>query len=290
MVALWTGSVPSEVMALNEDEIAFFRRYGYLVLPGWYDPAFRDRIAAAVDRYAEGEPAFDGRNVPSYPELVDLVTHPGILAIADQLMGGSQYALHHCHAARHRAGLKGVGWHHDYEQIPQTNRSHLQLHVLSYLNGLNGTIGDLLVWPKSHRAVMRRDAFWFFGPDDLPGSVVIDDLPEGSVVLAHSALVHARRPQPGGEGESRYFLDVAYCQAGVRWPSYGREGWDEMLLRFAEVAPSVAAARPGLFDPRAFVDTAELMARLDGLAGSIAEHLPEATAARPHSGSIPLVG
>ena len=276
---------------LSTDECTQFEKAGYLVLDGWLDGGLSTAMARDVDRFAEAEPLFDGRNVADYPALVDFVTHEPLLALIDQLMGESSYAIHHCHAARHRAGLDGVKWHHDYEQIPQTNRSHRQIHALAYLNGLDGTIGDLLVWPKSHRAVMRRDACWMAGTDLLPGAVVLDHLGPGSVVLVHSALVHARRAQPGGEHRDRYFVDVAFCELGIRWPSYGREGWELMLQRLAAAAPEAVARRRHLFDVDAFFDIGEALARLEGRQGSLALDLPAAVDAdRPEAGAIPVVG
>ena len=49
-------------------------------------------------------------------------------------------------------------------------------------------------------------------------------LPAGSVVIAHSGLLHGRRQMPGGDVESpRYFTDVCYAQhsrSGRLWESY----------------------------------------------------------------------
>jgi Phytanoyl-CoA dioxygenase (PhyH) len=223
-----------------------------------------------------------------YDRLCDLITDADTLAITDDIMGGAAFSFHHCHAARHDPGLAGIAWHHDYEQIPQTNRSHVQLHVLHYLDGLNGTVGDLLLLPRSHRSVMRRDAMSFMGDQDLPGTVVVNDIPPGTVIFAHSALVHARRPQPGGGDRKRYFIDIAYMQQGVQWPSYGREGWRDTLaaLDRKRHMPS----RPQLFSDAGFFDIADGVARISGLQGSLAMSLPErAGAERPVSGAIPIV-
>ena len=46
----------------------------------------------------------------------------------------------------------------------------------------------------------------------LPGSKTFNNLPPGSAVICHSALVHGRRAQPGGEDKPRYFLDISYCR------------------------------------------------------------------------------
>ena len=284
-------------MTIDEELLEQFQRDGYVVFEGFLSPVVIESVRDAVDRFAAAEKPFDGRHVPGYPELVDLATDRRVLELVESVMGGTEFTVHHCHAARHDAGLGGVNWHHDYEQVPQTNRAHMQVHILAYLNGLNGTIGDLLVWPGSHRAVMRRDACAFVGTELLPGSVVIDDLQPGSVMLVHSALVHARRPRPGGENNPRYFIDISYCDRAVRWPSYGRDGWEEMLRAFAAAAAATPDGRaaldryPHLFDESTFFDIADAVARIKGLDGSLAVLLPEtANSERPQAGSIPVVG
>ena len=103
----------------------------------------------------------------------------------------------------------------DYEQTPQMDRELLMVHCFYYPNGLDGEIGDLMVLPKSHRSVMSRGAFSsIFRQEKLPGSIWFGSevaLPRGSVVIAHSALMHGRKQQPGGEpSKPRYFTDVSY--------------------------------------------------------------------------------
>ena len=116
----------------------------------------------------------------------------------------------------------------DYEQIPQTDRDQLMVHVFFYLNGLDGKVGDLMCLPKSQNAVMERGAFSNLWQDhELPGSLTFGSqipLPPGSAVIVHSALLHGRRAQPGGDPDKpRYFVDISYCQPGPkRWPNYGR--------------------------------------------------------------------
>ncbi len=275
-------------MPLNAQELDQFKRFGYLIKPAFINDERARRVEADVDRYADEQPKFDGRNVWQYDALSDLIVDPDTLAIVDQLTGNHGFTFHHLHAALHPPGMPGIGWHHDYEQVPQTNRAHTQVHVLHYLNGLDGSIGDFLVLPKSHRAVMRRDAFFYFGTNALPGEVVVDDIPRGSTLFCHSALLHARRPKPGGGDRSRYFIDIAFMEHGVQWPSYGREGWQTMLAQLD--AKLHQADRPQLFDASVFFDIADANARLAGIEGSMAMLLPEVDPVqRPVSGRIPIV-
>ena len=91
------------------------------------------------------------------------------------------------------------------------------------MEGLNGEVGDLLLVPRSHKAVMDRSALNLFGTADLPGTLVLDDLPPGTMVLVHSAVAHARRPKPGST--VRYFTNVGYNSTPTaadprKWPAY----------------------------------------------------------------------
>ena len=99
--------------------------------------------------------------------------------------------------------------------------------------------------PRSQNAVMERPAFSQLWQDyELPGSLTFgskNPLPPGSAVIVHSALLHGRRAQPGGDpNQPRYFIDIscahssspsgsasspnsrcADCQPGPsRWPNY----------------------------------------------------------------------
>ena len=74
---------------------------------------------------------------------------------------------------------------------------------------------------------MERGAFSeLFQDTELPGSITFGSgrpLSPGSAVIVHSALLHGRRALPGGDdAKPRYFIDVSYCQPGLkRWPIYG---------------------------------------------------------------------
>ncbi|MFC4015602.1 phytanoyl-CoA dioxygenase family protein [Nonomuraea purpurea] len=224
------------------------------------------------------------------PSIARLTWHPRVLRVLDQIMaswrpraewtlaGGpppvldlpddparSRYVFHHINAARHDAGTRGLPWHHDYDQYPQTNRSHLMVHVLTYLNGLNGSVGDLMLAPGTHRSVASKRALWHMGWEKLPGAVVIDDLPPGSAVFMNSAMFHARIPKPGGEDEPRYFIDCSYCQGGIQWPS--AYGGSHRQLRERHLAEG--GDRPWLFDERQFFDSVHAHNATENAQGSL---------------------
>jgi hypothetical protein len=269
---------------LAPDQVARFHEQGYHVLPGFIPDEINVRLKAEVDQFmADQKIPFDPyAKVAQAPKKMQLeyrehgflLTEPRLMAILRQLMGGSEFSFHHLHTARHDAGNGGVNWHHDYEQLPNTNRSHLMVHVFFYLNGLDGTIGDLMLVPGTHKRVMARNAFSQFGHADLPGSLVVDDVPPGTAIIVHSALQHARRPKPGGEGRPRYFIDSSYCQAGVTWPSYATHHLQRMMGRAKELGLGRGGEFDFVFDPERFFPADEWSKRLDPLnQGSLALRL-----------------
>ena len=210
----------AEAKLSNPADVEFFHREGYLMLPGFIESDYNARLMSEVDEMMTHRRADDHRILVSYREMGLLTSHPPLMERLDALMG-PRFSMHHIHSARHDAGDGGVHWHQDYEQYPQTNRSHTMVHAFYYLSGLNGEIGDLLLVPRSQETIVARDGMKNLGTEDLPGSLCVDNLPPGSAIIVHSALWHARRPKPGGEGWPRYFIDVSYCQHGVLWPAYG---------------------------------------------------------------------
>lgn len=206
--------------ALPPEDIEFFQREGYLIFKSFIDPDHNSRLCNDVDAMMMDRANRNNRLLVDYTELGQLTSHPPMMEKIESIMGPT-FAMHHIHAVRQDAGSPGVPWHQDYEQIPQTNRSHVMVHVFFYLNGLNGEVGDLLFVPRSQNSVVQRNALRFLGYEDIPGTVCVDNLPKGSAVIVHSALWHARRPKPGGENHPRYFIDISYCQHGVLWPGYG---------------------------------------------------------------------
>jgi ectoine hydroxylase-related dioxygenase (phytanoyl-CoA dioxygenase family) len=250
---------------LTAAQLKQFEERGYLVLERFLGDDLVARLKAEVDQWVELARGADDRYAApattpkrnhlqlEQPEHGLLISHPPLMAMLEQLMG-TGFGYHHLHTARHDAGCGGVGWHHDYEQLPQSNRAHVMVHVFYYLNGLDGTIGDLLTLPGTHKLVMERNAYGIFGSEKLPGELVIDALPPGSAVIVHSALQHARRAKPGGEGHPRYFIDCSYCQSGVTWPA----AWNfrPQIARAKELGLDRGGRYAHLFDESQFFDVA----------------------------------
>ena len=262
---------------LTPEQIATFQKDGYLVFERFFTPEECDRYKADIDsleaRRSQGERISQPLD---FPHLGPLICHERVLETIESLMG-PDFSFHHLHATRQGVGTPGVPWHQDYEQHPQSNRSHLMCHLFYYFNGLNGEIGDLLALPGSQGRIVNNDALWHLGTVDLPGTVVVNSLPPGSAVLVHSALWHARRAQPGGESAPRYFADASYCQAGVRWPGYGAKGWRETLAKARELGLDGNGKYPALLEESRFYDTLNAIKTVRSLPGSAVLHLKEWT-------------
>ncbi|MDX1933275.1 MAG: phytanoyl-CoA dioxygenase family protein [Capsulimonadales bacterium] len=260
---------------LSEAQAERFREEGYLIFPGFFDPTECASLKADIDRLTDLRQRREKTPfLCEFPHLGPLISHPRIMEIAGAVLGPG-FAFHHLHAVRQDAGTPGVCWHQDYEQIPQTNRSHVMVHFFYYLNGLNGTVGDLLFIPRTWKRVVGNGDLCFLGTIDLPNMVTVNDLPPGSAVLVHSGLWHARRAQPGGEETPRYFADASYCQAGIRWPSYGIREWRDLLRTARERGLDRDGQYAHLFDESHFFDRAAGSETFKQQQGSLAIRLPE---------------
>ena len=248
--------------SLSTEDAEFFHREGYLVLPGFIESDYNTRLIAEVDELMEHRQAEDHRLLVSYKEMGLLTSHPLLMDMLEVLMG-DRFSMHHIHSTRHDPGNQGVNWHQDYVQFPQTNRSHLMVHVFYYLNGLNGEVGDLLVLPRSQDVIVPGGGLKLFGTEDLPGSLCVDDLTLGSAIIVHSALWHARRPKPGGQQRPRHFIDVSYCQHGVLWPGYGR--MDEINAKALEMGHGRDGRYDFLYDESHFFDVEPLQEKFNEL-------------------------
>lgn len=205
---------------LTNEQLDFFEKNGYLVMPNYLNAALCKDLKQSVDNLLVARKRGEKPLVISEKPLGHLVSHEETMAIASDLLG-KDFVLHHIHADCHEAGKAASFWHQDYEQEPQQDRKYGMFHVFYYLSGLNGEIGDLLVLPGSQKTV-TQNSLAIFKDHDLPGYITFNNLPPGSAVFVHSALFHARRAKSGGENNPRYFVDCSYCQKGPLWPANSR--------------------------------------------------------------------
>jgi ectoine hydroxylase-related dioxygenase (phytanoyl-CoA dioxygenase family) len=231
-------STPS--INLSAQQLAMFADCGYLTLPSFLSKELIGMLKNEVDHWVDSglrKKSIAGCKDIDPPPVMELelgehgwlISYPPLMAILTQLMG-PKFTFHHLHSDRHNHGHASKSWHHDYVQNSQASRLPAMVHVFHYLDGLNGTIGDLVLVPGSQHRIVDKEVLECLGVRPLLGEVVINSLPPGSTVIAHSGVFHTRRAQPGGEGQSRYFIDCSYCQVGVFWASV-KPYWRSMLAR-----------------------------------------------------------
>lgn len=260
---------------LTPEQIATFNREGYLVFENFFTEEERQGCKEDIDLVEkERKAGINPSSLVGYPHLGPLICNARIMQIVEDLMG-ADFTFNHLHATRQDAGSHGVNWHQDYEQIPQSDRDYLMIHLFYYFDGLNGEVGDLLVLPRSQSQVVSNSALWMLQTIDLPGSLTINSLPPGSMVLVNSALWHARRPKPGGDNHPRYFADASYCQGGILWPSYGVSNWREILAQGKAQGLDGHGRYPALLDESRFFDSQEAYKLLRKIPGSLVVNLKE---------------
>lgn len=255
---------------LSVSNIERFERDGFLVLPGLVPRDLANAVEAETDRWVD-----DGHRARSIqcvinpelhgvPPLVELemsahgqlLVLPALMGIIEQLIG-PRFVFHHMHSDRQAPDLPGKPWHHDYEEpvklletASESSRPPM-VHALHYLDGLDDHTASLVVLPGSHHWAAAKDALTGHGVAELPGEVVIDELPPGSVVLCHSAVMHARRLKRRRHPKDRYFVDASYCRAGAIWPPV-KPYWRDILNRARR--RGLAPERSDLFDDRHFCE------------------------------------
>ena len=261
------------MITLSDEQKDSFHREGYLIFENFFEEAEVANYKADIDQLEiDRKERKQILSVLQYPHLGPLVSHPKSMAVVESLMG-ADFHFHHMHASRQEAGTPGVNWHQDYDQIPQTNRSHLMVHLFYYFDGLNGEVGDLLALPRSQSQIVSNTALWLLEQIDLPGSITLNQLPKGTMVLVHSGLWHARRKKPGGESRPRYFADASYCQAGVRWASYGMPKWREILADARARGLDGDGKYPELLNEARFYDNMTANKLVNSIQGSVITHL-----------------
>ena len=242
---------------LDPDELAAFARDGYVLRPGF----FADESMAPVR--AELADDAGGPRPWTRPGLGALISHPALMAIMEQLCG-PDFRFHHLNAYHQGPGTPGAAWHNDFEQLAwPVPRAHANVIVLIYPGGLCGEVGDLVVLPRTQHRVAAWNAHDFLGTIELPGEVVIDRVPPGTVAICHTGLLHCRRPRPGPG--PRYFCDVSYVAAGQPWPASIQHDWRSMYDECRALGYDRAGRFAHLFELDDFFDPHDAERRLAAL-------------------------
>ncbi|MGE0718874.1 MAG: phytanoyl-CoA dioxygenase family protein [Alphaproteobacteria bacterium] len=239
---------------LTAEQVAAFRRDGYLTLPGAVTvdqlAALRAQLAAWIEdsrghdtpwgEQMDGRPRFDlaAAHRPDNPQL-RRVNNPSEVSeifrvvMADSRMTdmvadliGPDLAFHHCKINLKLPGADTeVGWHQDFGYTPHSNDDLVT--ALLFLDDVTEENGALAVVPGSHLTGLSSlwDGGRFTGAvaeqvaSDARRRAVLATGPAGSVCLMHTMLLHGSRANLSARSRNLYIAVYAAADAVPLAPS-----------------------------------------------------------------------
>lgn len=219
----------SPVPVLDDDEIAAYRREGYLV-PRWRLPQpDLDRLRHLMARLAEDNPdlldqPIIGAHLPgsgvqslkTEPGWLDIATHPRILDIVEQLIGPDIVLWGSSVFYKRAVAGPATSWHQDAQSWPMI-RPLATTSVWIAATESNRANGCIRVIPGSHLAqhvgehgyaaagtsIVSRS----LAPAEFDESDAVDvELEAGQVVIFDVFTIHGGGPNPGTAPRAGYAL------------------------------------------------------------------------------------
>ena len=256
---------------LTRDEVARYRREGYLVVEGLIAPetlAELRRVTDEIVATARGvtrhtkvldlEPSHTPerprvRRLKSphlaHPFYWDIAGHPPIMAALTPLIGSNIRVRPGGKVNLKSAGYgAAVEWHQDWAFYPHTNDDVLAVGIL--LDDMDEHNGPMMVLPGSHHGPIHdhhADGTFCGGIDltrtplDLSGAVALI-APAGSITIHHARLVHGSAVNRSDRPRRLLLFEYAAADA---WPLAGTEPLDD----FEEFNRRVVHGMPTL-EPR----------------------------------------
>jgi ectoine hydroxylase-related dioxygenase (phytanoyl-CoA dioxygenase family) len=205
-------------MADTNDEVAAFRRDGYVILPRVLDDGELAALKAALAPFEAGRPMgrndFEGERTHRVYSLaakgavfLKLAEHPRVLALIDALLLPN-WLLSTLQSIRLHPGETAQPWHTDdgFYRIPRP-RTGLAVSTIWAIeeftieNGATELIPGSHLWSNEH-------------PDDAKRDTVFAAMPAGSVVVFEGALWH--RGGANRSSATRLAISPQYCQPWLR--------------------------------------------------------------------------
>jgi phytanoyl-CoA hydroxylase len=256
---------------ISQQDVAFYREQGYLVVAGVLRDAEVEELRRVTDEFVE-----NARSRTSHDDVYDLeashsaaeprvrriktphlwhesyagvVAHPGILEILKTLWGPSlrfDVSKLNLKAAGYGAPVE---WHQDWAFYPHTNDDLAAVGIM--LDDVDETNGPLMVLPGTHRGPIfdHHDEQGFFCGAIDPGRGEVDFSravkltgAAGSITIHHARTVHGSATNTSGR--PRRLLLHQY-RAADAWPIMGvpdYHAWRAMLLCGEECEPRLAPA------------------------------------------------
>jgi ectoine hydroxylase-related dioxygenase (phytanoyl-CoA dioxygenase family) len=231
---------------VGEDDVAFYRENGYLVVRDVLDASVLRRLRDAVDEMLAGAFGirdntdvydFEDSHTPQAPRVRRLkLPHRNHAAFGDLIRSETLLRLlrpllgQNIRLQTSKLNLKSAGygapveWHQDWAYYPYTNQDVLALGVL--LDDFTEDNGAMMVVPGSHKGPVydHHSSGRFCGAMDPKatgfdfGNAIKLIAPAGSITLHHARTVHGSAPNTSGA--SRNFL-LYEAMAADAWPLAG---------------------------------------------------------------------
>ena len=231
---------------LTDDQVDFYRRNGYLALPGVLPPATlhairdeTDRIVAGAASLTQSDDAYDLEDSHSpqdprvrriknpnaaSPVFKDFAFSDFIAALLEPILGPNIRLHGGKMNMKHAEYGAPVEWHTDWAFYPHTNDDLLEVGVL--LDDCDAENGPLLVIPGSHTgpAYDHHAGGYFCGAMDPRRNEVDFDTavaltgPAGTITLHHVRTVHGS--DLNRSDHTRRLLLYGYTAADA-WPLVG---------------------------------------------------------------------
>lgn len=202
---------------VTADDVAAFRRDGFVVIHGVLDDAELDRFGAAVDERVAARRAHDPRpleersryeqsfvqcmNLWEDDDVVRALTfHPRVAGAAAALLEVPAIRLWHDQALYKEAGGRPTDAHQDQPYWPIAEPTTITAWIP--FDGSTRANGAMAYVPGSHQIGLRRFVNIFFGePEDLLAHPDIAgteprvvEVPRGSVAFHHGLTAHLAGP------------------------------------------------------------------------------------------------
>lgn len=274
--------MPNEV--LTDDQIAFYRDNGYLLIENRLPLAEVERCRAEVERLSQQAAGLAQSNdridleeshTPEDPRVrriklphqqstvfESLMRSDLILAPARDLIGPDLRL--HTSKLNMKAAAYGapVEWHQDWAFYPHTNDDVLAVGVM--LDDVSPENGPLMVFPGSHKAEIldHHTDGYFQGALDLEAAglnvkdAAVITGPAGSISLHHARVIHGSDVNRSGQSRRVLFYEITAADAFPVVGSMSRmeslEEYDSRMLcgrstitpRLADVPVRVPLPRP----------------------------------------------
>ncbi|MEM7337046.1 MAG: phytanoyl-CoA dioxygenase family protein [Actinomycetota bacterium] len=218
------ASITSAAPIVSDEQRASYHRDGYLLLPGFVDQTWLDRLRAASAEFVERSRELTASDrvldvEPSHradaPRLRRLVSPPDQhetfreftfagppAQLAQALLGGPVRFHHGKLNYKWADGGEEVKWHQDIQFWPHTDFTPLTIGV--YLDDVDAEMGPMGVLPGSHAGPLHDlyapDGSWAgaMRDDDVAG-LDLDQVawlggPAGSITVHNCCMVHGSEP------------------------------------------------------------------------------------------------